>query len=70
MIIATCGHEISTKWMMSGKGDINVKDFDREGNRVISHLVICPKCLRRHRKYDHIAETKKDEENWFKGNKK
>jgi len=44
-IFGTCGHELSTKWFDSGKGEICIKDIDREGIDCLSYLVVCAKCL-------------------------
>lgn len=43
-IIATCGHEVTWEWFDSGKGNIIIKDKDREGKDCISSLVVCPEC--------------------------
>lgn len=43
-IYATCGHEITTEWMCDDRSSIEVDDRDREGEKCIACLVVCPLC--------------------------
>ena len=57
-VIGTCGHEISPKWLNSGKGKICIKDYDK-GERCISYLVVCSKCLKWYQKEGLVMEPVK-----------
>ena len=53
-IIGTCGHKLSMKWFDSRKGEICIKDTDREGKGCLSYMLVCAKCLGWYQKEDLI----------------
>jgi len=45
-IVATCGHEVSAKWLANRRSRLIEKSHTREGDRALSYTVRCPKCRR------------------------
>lgn len=60
MIFGTCNHEISLEWFESGKGEIAIKDHNREDKRVISYVLVCEDCLVWYGKNKLILRTEDD----------
>ena len=64
-IWATCGHEISTKWHDSGRGEISTKGHTREGTRCINHQVVCQLCLNFYETEKLILKTPEEHDEWL-----
>jgi hypothetical protein len=62
MIFGTCGHRIDGTTGDYGFGfPIAVQDMDREGNKAISHRVVCADCLKWYQKENLIIKEENDE---------
>ena len=59
--IGTCGHEIEEE------KTIAIKDFDRDGSRVIFYLTLCEKCINLYRDISIELKTKQEERRWLDG---
>jgi hypothetical protein len=59
MIIGTCGHRIDRTNKNSLGFPIAIKDYDKEGNEVISFLIVCKDCLKWYQKENLIIKEKK-----------
>lgn len=66
MIFGTCNHEISLEWFESGKGEIAIKDHDKQDNRTISYVVVCESCLFWYGKNNLILRNDNDKAKWLK----
>lgn len=62
-VIGTCGHELSEEWCLSSRGNINIKDRTREGEKCVSLLVVCENCLKIHE--PDILKTKAEVDEWL-----
>lgn len=69
-ITASCGHAISWARYDSGKGEICVKDYARDGERCACYMVACPKCVRWYKKAKMILRTRGAIDRWIGGNNK
>jgi len=61
MIKASCGHSIDKV-----KNVINIKDYDKEGNKIALNMVVCDDCLVWFVKNNLILRTERDVERWLK----
>ena len=62
-IIGTCGDTLTDR--MFTNNNISVKEYDKEGGRVIRSMVVCDKCLKWWRKKKLILHNEKEEERWL-----
>ena len=65
MIFGTCSHEIPLDWFESGKGEIKIKDHNREGQKVIAYCVVCETCLVFYHKNGLILHNEDEENKWL-----
>lgn len=65
----TCGHELPYEWEHSGAARIAVKDYDREGRRMIAHKTVCRECRGRCVDAGDLLLTERSRINWLKGDR-
>jgi len=64
---ATCGHEIDGQYFISCLGHVAVKACDREGCRVVKHIILCQKCLDQAREEGLVLASDEARFAWLSG---
>ncbi len=62
-VIATCGCVLPEKERLGET--FFIKDYDREGNKCISHKTICKKCQVYYQSANLILESEQDQMIWI-----
>lgn len=68
MIIASCGHEISPKWLSDGKSSIQYIDYDH-GQPVVIGAVVCPKCRKMYERKNLLLKNEQHRNDWLSKNR-
>lgn len=69
MIIASCGHKISSDWSNDPKSLIEYKDYENSRHVIIS-AVFCKECIELYDSKGLIIKNKQEAINWLKNKKK
>ena len=64
-LIGTCGHKITLKECYANA--IPVKEYDKEGRRVVCYMVVCDKCLEWWKKKKLILHNENEQKEWLDG---
>ena len=69
MIIGTCGHQLDPKWHESGRGAIRVRSHDREWNKSVDYIMVCPQCKGWYENEGLTLHTEEEVNEWLRQEK-
>ena len=69
-LIGTCQHKLTNEEFTNFTYSINnisVKEYDKEGRRVVCYMVVCDKCLEWWKKKKLILHNENEQREWLDG---
>jgi hypothetical protein len=64
--IASCGHKLTRKEIQT-LDPVNVRAMARTGERAVSYILLCQKCLRYARSKGCVITSEAEQERWLAG---
>ncbi len=69
-IYASCGHQITNRWMMDKRSYCHWKDISTDYDaekivNVVSCGIMCPKCKRRYERKGYLLHSEQEEKDWM-----